>query len=373
MGNLELMTKKYFHTLDALRFFSFLLVFLQHVPAFGISWYSNINHWGANGVNFFFILSGFLISFLLAQEKLQNNSINLKSFFLRRMLRIWPIYYLLLIIFFILPVGIINKMGLYNQFGYKHEWIYSFTFLENYKAISMNKLTSITPLSMSWSLCVEEQFYLLFPLLVKFGPVKRIPIFLAGIFSISFLVKIAAYFFHHTDFIATELISCLDLFSMGALLGYLVAIKNQRISSIILAVPSFYKWAFIIGIIPLTFIAQNFIIKNTMLYFLYPTIQGVFFTLLLAIFIPQGSKLKISSENILSYFGKISYGLYLFHITIVNIIYLIFLMLGFHVDNFATLFILIILSLTLTIAVSHLSFVFIEKPIFRMKEKYFPK
>ncbi|MBI4945078.1 MAG: acyltransferase [Bacteroidetes bacterium] len=367
------MNKNHFHTIDALRFFAFLLVFLQHIPAFGITWYTSFNKWGANGVNFFFILSGFLISFFLIQEKIHTNSVDLKKFFIRRVLRIWPIYYVLLIVFFILPFDIINKLGLYNQFGYKHEWLYSFTFSENYKIISENKLSSLTPLSMNWSLCIEEHFYLLFPFIITYASLKRIPVVLIALFSTSILVKTAAFlFFHSTDFSGTELISCTDLFSMGALLGYRTATKNLQTSSFTLSIPNVYKWVFILLVIPLTFILQPLLPKNNIFYLLYPTIQGICFTLLIALFIPQKSTLQIPTQNILSYFGKISYGMYLYHITIINILYLIFLMTGFHINNLISLLILIAASLALTIVISHFSYVVIEKPILKVKEKYFP-
>src|SRR5690606_15550484 len=102
-------TKIFFANLDGLRFFSFFGVFLFH---FYKSLFDNIKETypavyevgeflfqnGSLGVNFFFVLSGFLITFLLIKERELTSKINIKNFYVRRILRIWPLYYICLII-----------------------------------------------------------------------------------------------------------------------------------------------------------------------------------------------------------------------------------------------------------------------------------
>src|SRR6218665_826495 len=96
-------SKLFFPNLDGLRFICFLTVFLYHWNLTCGTRISNetargvINfffHNGNVGVNIFFVLSGFLITFLLIKEKTLKNDINLKNFYIRRILRIWPLYYL---------------------------------------------------------------------------------------------------------------------------------------------------------------------------------------------------------------------------------------------------------------------------------------
>ena len=101
--------KIYFPNLDGLRFFAFLAVFLAH------SFYSeseeitelavykvfrSVGHLGMFGVNFFFVLSGFLITYLLIIEKKEYKNVNIPAFYVRRVLRIWPLYYLVILIGF---------------------------------------------------------------------------------------------------------------------------------------------------------------------------------------------------------------------------------------------------------------------------------
>src|ERR1700733_15194460 len=114
--------KVYFKNLDGIRFFAALMVLLQHSFGFKKSYsdtYPILNrcleYTGRMGVNLFFILSGFLISYLLLVEKDTTGRVSFKSFYLRRILRIWPLYlgYGLILTFF--SPYVVQKLGLYND------------------------------------------------------------------------------------------------------------------------------------------------------------------------------------------------------------------------------------------------------------------
>ncbi|MFA6236627.1 MAG: acyltransferase [Bacteriovorax sp.] len=140
--------------LDFLRFWAIALVFLTHVRQHFVfdsgipSWLSEhpILVGGWVGVDIFFVLSGFLIGGQLWKEFQSEGKINYKNFIIKRSLRIWPLFYSVLIIFLIIR-------GPFDQ-----NWAYSdFYFLSNY--IKEGGIKG------SWSLSVEEQFYILMPLL----------------------------------------------------------------------------------------------------------------------------------------------------------------------------------------------------------------
>src|SRR3954470_709736 len=95
--------RRHFHSFDALRFFAFLKVFLLHLPIIAFPFFSYLKNGGGTGVIFFFVLSGFLITYILLTEKSGSGSINLGHFFLRRILRIWPLYYLMVAFAFCTP------------------------------------------------------------------------------------------------------------------------------------------------------------------------------------------------------------------------------------------------------------------------------
>ncbi len=101
----------YFSGINGLRFLAALAVIITHVELLK-EIYGYENNWkhplifnlGGLGVYFFFVLSGFLITYLLLAEKEKNGKINIKQFYIRRILRIWPLYYFVLLLgFFVLP------------------------------------------------------------------------------------------------------------------------------------------------------------------------------------------------------------------------------------------------------------------------------
>lgn len=129
------------------------------------------------GVDLFFVLSGFLICGILMEQKESQNYF--KAFYMRRAFRIVPIYFVLLVTFLVCYYNINwhNNEALYGLLGEPHPiWSYA-TFLQNFfMASSAN--WGAQWLGITWSLSIEEQFYLLFPLAIKFLPNRRLPIFL---------------------------------------------------------------------------------------------------------------------------------------------------------------------------------------------------
>ena len=146
----------YFYALDGVRAFCVFIVILAHTrnrPAI-------LSHFpGFLGVDIFFVLSGFLITYLLRQEYSKIRSINLRAFYLRRFFRIVPIYAVVLLTYVILCrfVGSAEKWT-----TMKIELPYFLTFMNEYIPRS---LAGATPFSYSWTLGIEEKFYLIWPVL----------------------------------------------------------------------------------------------------------------------------------------------------------------------------------------------------------------
>ncbi|NYF79612.1 acyltransferase family protein [Granulicella arctica] len=156
--------------LDGLRFYAFLGVFVCHTLPFETSFYRSFHlplPWlwgavvkaGAAGVDLFFALSAFLITSLLLKERLETGGISLKLFYARRVLRIWPLYFL------VIALGIVLSHTMSNQ---NLPWFYVagyLLFVGNWVHAVFGRPESIAfPL---WTVSIEEQFYLIWPLLVK--------------------------------------------------------------------------------------------------------------------------------------------------------------------------------------------------------------
>jgi peptidoglycan/LPS O-acetylase OafA/YrhL len=174
----EATERVYFPELDGLRFVAFMMVYLFHggVPPeivarlLGGGFANSLRENGGYGVQLFFILSGYLITALLLREEARYGRIALLAFWVRRILRIWPLYYLIIVIGFGLLPAIDGHLG---TPGYRQTLrIHLLPFLAFLGNWSMALVAPIAYdwLSVLWSVCVEEQFYLLVPLLVAFVP-----------------------------------------------------------------------------------------------------------------------------------------------------------------------------------------------------------
>jgi peptidoglycan/LPS O-acetylase OafA/YrhL len=179
---------RYWPALDGLRALAFLFVFCHHVcpttPAADHSAQGlvlKIFSWGWSGVDLFFVLSGFLISYLLLQERKSFGTISIKDFYMRRVLRIWPLYYLILGTLAVIPLlyGSQLHMYLYRHLVGKVIGPYAL-FIGNYsilnagtavqdlcQSLKINVMFYITLTVPLWSLCIEEQFYAVWPWILK--------------------------------------------------------------------------------------------------------------------------------------------------------------------------------------------------------------
>jgi peptidoglycan/LPS O-acetylase OafA/YrhL len=145
----------YFAALDGLRAFSILFVVLQHIPD-KPHWLGHLHGW--LGVDIFFVLSGFLITYLLDREKQKSGRVDLAAFYTRRAFRILPVYSVMLAIY-VVVTRYTDTLQNWNLL--KRDLPYFLTFLNEF-AKSIN---GFSVFGFSWTLGVEEKFYLFWPVL----------------------------------------------------------------------------------------------------------------------------------------------------------------------------------------------------------------
>jgi peptidoglycan/LPS O-acetylase OafA/YrhL len=321
----------------------------------------------------FFVLSGFLLTQILLTEKKQsellvNNTQKLSiigKFIARRSLKIFPLYYLLLII--------LIKGRSFHFNSLNKDWPYYFSYTQNF-LLYFNQEWSSSKLSPLYTLAVEEQFYLFWPWIIIFSPKKYLVHLLSGGVIIGVLTQLYIFFFMGNNIFAYLLTpSCIDTFCIGGLLAYIVVYQN--------ALNKYYNHLKIIGIIGLIiFIIGNVLKINTLIP--QRTLVSLISVWLIAKILTNKNEYfnSIMTNKFVMSLGKVSYGLYLFHNFVpINIERLIELLKKYpnkipfsnELVNISTNqgAFLIICTLALLI-ITYISFNLIEKPILKFK-KYF--
>lgn len=374
-------SKVFFPNLDGLRFMAFMAVYIQHSFEPWANHYHFFRHFydrvpnflvhlGGEGVSCFFVLSGFLITYLLLKETEQDGQVNVLHFYMRRALRIWPIYYLLVILNF----SVFHWFCNWISWPFRH-WnpLYVSTFLTNFNFIQLlrdHDAGGKSLLGATWSVTVEEQFYLVWPLLFFIFPKKLYKYIFLGILIISYAFRIV-YRFDGANLYFNTLSVCGDL-AVGGLCGYF----------------SFYSTTFKNFI---SHLGKRQIIAGYLvgLAYLYYSLQVHHSNNYIAILLRLGSCLfyafiiveqnfanhsfyKFSNARFMSKWGKYTYGLYMYHLIVIT-----FLTASveafFPALNQNNLFINILLSalyLAVSFFISYISYEYFEKRFIKLKDKF---
>jgi peptidoglycan/LPS O-acetylase OafA/YrhL len=383
--------KIFFNGLNELRAFSALAVIFHHIELFKsrdhisslfeFSFFSYfIGTVGKNGVHLFFVLSGFLITYLLLKEKEKYKTILFKKFFLRRIFRIWPLYYLIVFIGFILIPFLAHNFEIFEKVPYYYDLIsnpknYSFNAVLLYILILPNIALSydflIAGCSQAWSIGVEEQFYILWPLLV-FVFSRRI---IVWVFTILLLFFIFSYAFIQPDsfhllskdatfaeMLLPRIYALIKIFpfefmTIGAIGGYLYAYYKEKIEE-------FSKSKFLYLIV-LGFVFFFLFFLLDFVYFQGLTL-GFLFLFLILITISEENSIVFRNKP-LSYLGKISYGIYMYHPFVMFLVfpfansYFKDCLLEYNLFVYFSVF-------SITILLSHLSYKYFESVFIKIKD-----
>jgi peptidoglycan/LPS O-acetylase OafA/YrhL len=292
--------------LDGLRAIAVLMVFYTHFTP----WNYQFNlPWGDSGVDLFFVLSGFLITGILLKCRRfievdgQSALMTVRRFYARRFLRIFPAYYGMLLVCTILAHGLTSGVS---------PWLWSYT-LNLYRALVNNDWGS--PISHLWSLAVEEQFYLVWPLVIILVPKRQLLRVIVFAILVGLAAKLIIALISERSFPAVRYftLSCLDTLALGALLAYfvehkgLIAISKSRevkwllwFSLPMVIVGSILSFA---DFTPLKLVLP-FMFGRTLLFgwLIIKAAQGF-----------SGLAGYVLALPPVTYLGKISYGMYLFH------------------------------------------------------------
>jgi peptidoglycan/LPS O-acetylase OafA/YrhL len=350
--------KFYIPSLDGIRAIAFLIVFISHAGL------GNIVP-GGLGVTIFFFLSGYLITTQLRREYDRSHKIDFKNFYMRRVLRIWPPFYLVLFLAICVSALATHQTGF--TFQQLQAFSTQFFHISNYYNIEFGNQAMALGTEIYWSLAVEEHFYLFFPLLyvllLRLGlQSKQQALIFWGICLVVLLWR------------------CLLVFGMGADYDRIFYASDTRLDSIM------FGCTLAVAGNPAIDQDQQFSERN-LKYFLLPlgctlllcsllyrsdafrdtlrySIQGIalYPIFIAAIRFPEWGVFRALNWGWIRFIGLLSYSLYLVHYMVIKVLALVLPGLGLLGAG--------ILSLLISIAVAYAIHRFVEIPAAKLKQKF---
>lgn len=360
--------KVYFKNLDGIRTIAALMVFFWH--AYGIavlkipdgilkSFLLSVFN-GDMGVCIFFVLSGFLITYLILNEIKENSKLSLGHFYLRRVLRIWPLYFGLLVVAYFILLPILSAKSNINSSDIMTHSKYYFLFVSNFDMIQSAGEGSYLPVGITWSVAVEEQFYLFWPLLFFFLPVKTYKYVLLLTVGASIIFKI----WHYDDIevLRFHSISAMTNLSIGGIAAYYAVNNKIRQQNF------FFKnntAIYLTGAL-LIFADNYFDFPGRVV--IFKTLEALFFAFVILdqSFNAEG-KFKISRSGWLTKWGKYTYGIYMLHMTVLYGVSIACIV--FHLSDLYKHILSFVVALPLTLLIAYLSYEFYEKRFLALKDK----
>ncbi|MEP7292502.1 MAG: acyltransferase [Chloroflexota bacterium] len=288
----------YFRGFNTLRLYAALSVVVQHVSYSPHDWFGvpllpiTLERFFLNGsdaVNLFFILSGFLITYLLLNERERTGKVSIRNFYVRRALRIYPVYFLYLF-------GVIAL--LHPQ--YRPELLFLLIFFMGNLAFVL--FFPFPPFEHLWSIGVEEQYYLLAPVLVRYkAHAVKIVIL---IISVWWLFLILSALLPVSALTAFVQMSRYDLIALGALTAY--AYYHQW------KILRIFEHCTILAL-SLTFIVYEVVFVAPSAGVIHTTLLGFAFAVLIYYVASAHSLPRILDNRLTEYLGKLSYSIYVYH------------------------------------------------------------
>jgi len=356
--------------LDSIRTVAFLTTFMAHnfvtanaevMKSFLYRFIQQFKSIFSFGVPLFFVLSGFLISYLMIKEYESTNSFSTRDFYIRRILRIWPLYYLIIGFgFFLFPLLRTWILGLPPSEN--ASLLMYLSFLSNFDQLATGTLPIGVGLGVTWSVSVEEQFYLFWPLVFLLFPYRK---FITGI-AITLLGAIVLSWIFNLH--PKHSIFCIIYLSVGAMFGYIHAVRTD-VSNKLTNIPvRVFIFVPLVTLLLMKF-GSSIPINPVLITISLSILMG--YIILYQIQCPSNVDLKRVYG--LEALGKYTYGLYLYH-TVCNFLAYSLVRITHAYDNLGyyctDMFLRPITSLLLSIIISQLSYHYFESYFLKLKVKF---
>lgn len=369
----------YFPNLNSIRFVAALAVMIHHIELTKY-WFGQPNIYtssfvggvfGQLGIILFFVLSGFLITYLLLAEQQATDSISIKNFYIRRILRIWPLYYFIVILgLFILPHIKAMAVPGYTEEIHNHFLAKTLMFLSFIPDVAYAVYKHVPYAEQAWSVGVEEQFYVIWPLLIALVVRQKKTLnMLIGVIGFYTAIKIISIVLNNkyesnvaiSDFYQFWQNFCIDCMAIGGIGAYLLFYKKEKVLKVL------YNRYLQIALYLIVFIItiKGFAIP----YFTYQLYSLIFVVLILNLASNPKSVLNLEYKP-LNYLGKISYGLYMYHNIVLAACLKFLLYEGITLNSLWGNVLYYAVAITVTIIIASLSYEYFEKWFITAKVKY---
>ncbi len=379
----------YWPQLDGFRTLSVMMVFTIHAWICPGTKPSPIGALGYLGVDFFFTLSAFLITSLLIREKEFFGSINYRQFVMRRGLRIWPLFYAVLL-FTCVFLPMLNPSAALQQYPefFAHQFVpaaffyFNFVYpfnhqaLANYsKSIDIPVIAGLVPF---WTLCMEEHFYAVWPLIMKRVP--SLSKLMIGICVAELLTVLARCGMHWVAFNAVRVDVPFQLYFMNTfchldplLIGAFLAIVFHQRPNIFQCGNKFGIPLFLLLLAALSYLFSNLYLhfpsSNPMM-IVDLTVIGFTSGLLLYLTMAWSPLRKFFAARPMAAIGRVSFAIYLFHNFILAVVEKLIAPLPLPDVQFSTFALKYVIGFPITYALAVLSWKYLESPCLRLKNKY---
>ncbi len=372
----------YFPGLNGLRFIAAAVVAICHVEQrkkdLGFAnFFDRYFFYNAAGysVTLFFVLSGFLITYLLLDEKEKHGRISLKKFYLRRVLRIWPLYFLVIFI----ACSLLPHLPFFNLPGenaFRNDFSFRFVMLLLILPNVLHVLNLDVPYSgQTWSIGVEEQFYLVWPIifrrLKKYYLTLMLMIVAVVLLANGFLY-ISNNYFSAEQKMYSPLYKTLHFIGLYFTFFRISAMAIGGIGACLLFFNQSLKRFFVnrvAEIVAWLLLAVLIVAEAKIPYVCHEVYSCIFLVIILNAASGKSVFHFVLENRIVGYLGKISYGIYMFHgFMVVLSIELLYKSFGFTFNAWQTL-ILDILVIATTVALAAISYSYLERPFINLKSK----
>ena len=355
--------------LDGLRFLAFLGVFIHHsfpgraqpyaaagMPPLVAEWLAACARAGGFGVDLFFVLSAFLITELLLREHEARGRIDVRAFLTRRALRIWPLFYFFLVLSLVVDRLVLHRAGL------------DFRYLSAFAALGGNWACAFLgyPDSVAaplWSVSIEEQFYLAFPVVLLFlGPfrLRALGVALIVVAAVSRVVTVTAGTVHPAVWCST--LCRLDTIGVGILLALFLRRQSKWSPGLALrllfGISGLTLWILVEYALPVEQQTLAAVVIG------YPMVYVGAAGMLVAV---MGLGTSVLGSRIFVRLGRISYGLYVYHVMAIGLAAAI---LGPQLGKLTLIASRLALAFGLTVAMAAASYRYLETPFLALKRRF---